>query len=171
MKTRTLALLGTAAILAACGGSGSDVGGMSSGQGGAAHGGGASPAGGAGGMAAGGAGGAGGAAHGGGPQGGGSQGGAGGGVVLPECAPLPPAATLLAQAKALAEGAGKGRRAVWKSVFGLADDGTIAPGGIPSIDWDPSHDSVWFTSLDVERNVPLLVSNVSPKDRGCPAEC
>jgi hypothetical protein len=101
-----------------------------------------------------------GAGPGGGGQGGGTGGGAtGGAAAAPECAAPGSEAALLAEAKQAIDDAGAGRRGAWQAIFGLAADGTLAAGGLGPIDWDPSHDSVYFTSLDVERNVPLLISN------------
>jgi hypothetical protein len=79
---------------------------------------------------------------------------------MPAACPAPrePAA-LLAEAQKTLDQASAARLSLYASIFGLQPDGTIAPGGLGDIDWDPSHDSVVFHSLDVERNVPLLVSN------------
>ncbi|MDD5393834.1 MAG: ImpA family metalloprotease [Thiothrix sp.] len=50
-----------------------------------------------------------------------------------------------------------------KSIFKLAADGSLAAGSVTGIDWDPSHDSVWFDSLSMGENFPILVSNVAAK--------
>lgn len=93
-------------------------------------------------------------------QGGGGASSTGAGAGLPgECLASAEGATHLAAAKAALDGTRASRLAVYEAVFGLAADGTTARGGLDDIDWDPSHDSVYFTSLDPERNVPLLLSN------------
>ncbi len=94
---------------------------------------------------------------------GGSGGSGGGNANYPECFAPDSADATLTEAKQIIDETLAARKSVWKSIFGLADDGTIDPGGLDTIDWDPSHDSVHFTSLDVERNVPLFISNDAAK--------
>ncbi|MFO0755398.1 MAG: ImpA family metalloprotease [Byssovorax sp.] len=124
-----LGALGSAALGAACGGGGGITG----------SGGGTTTAG-----------------TGGSESGGGGAGGSAGTDMCP--APAEPAA-LLAEAQQRVDEARARRLSMYEALFGLAADGTIAPGGLDDIDWDPSHDSVVFHSLDAERNVPLLISN------------
>ncbi|HRI66428.1 MAG TPA: hypothetical protein PK156_19400, partial [Polyangium sp.] len=96
--------------------------------------------------------------------GGGNGGGNGGGSnAYPECAAPGSEEALLAKSKQILGEIDTRRKDVWKSIFGLANDGTIDPNGLDGIDWDPSHDSVYFTSLDVERVIPLFISNDAAK--------
>jgi len=94
---------------------------------------------------------------------GGSGGNGGGSNAFPECAAPGSEESLLGEAKQIMTEVDANRKGIWKSIFGLAEDGSIDPNGIDAIDWDPSHDSVYFTSLDVERIVPLFVSNDAAK--------
>lgn len=71
---------------------------------------------------------------------------------------------LLATAQQAIDAAHARRSAIWSALFGLKSDGTLAPGGLDAIDWDPGHDSIAFQLLDVERDVPILVAN----DAGAP---
>lgn len=68
------------------------------------------------------------------------------------------ASALLTKAATAIEATRARRRTVQEAVFG----------GLEGIDWDPSHDSISFELLDVEQNVPLLVSNAagSPPSKG-----
>lgn len=91
------------------------------------------------------------------------NGGSGGSEAFPECMAPADEATLLVEAKQVLGNIKSSRQNIWKSIFGLEADGSFDPNGIDSIDWDPSHDSVYFTSLDVERVVPLFISTDAAK--------
>jgi hypothetical protein len=84
------------------------------------------------------------------------------GAVGPSCpAPGEPTA-LLADARAAIK-ATRGRRAsILQDLYGLAADGTIAPGGLTGIDWNPGRSGLQYELLDVERNTPILISNDAP---------
>lgn len=62
-------------------------------------------------------------------------------------------AQLLSRIQTQIADVGAARRKTWNTLWG----------SLASVSWDPSHDSVWFDSLDVERNVPALISNKSVK--------
>ncbi|MFO1275242.1 MAG: ImpA family metalloprotease [Sphaerotilus natans] len=53
--------------------------------------------------------------------------------------------------------------AIKQALFGLNADGSRGPGTLGPLDWNPSHDSVWFSLLDTTQNRPILVSNWSYK--------
>ncbi len=48
-------------------------------------------------------------------------------------------------------------------IFQLDANGQTTASSITDIDWDPSHDSVWFDSGSFEQSFPLLVSNAAAK--------
>jgi hypothetical protein len=50
-----------------------------------------------------------------------------------------------------------------QSLFGLNADGTANATSLTSLDWDPTHDSSWFTLLDTTQNKTILTSNWSYK--------
>lgn len=58
------------------------------------------------------------------------------------------------------------RRAVRGELFGLDSDGGVLPASLTDLAWDPSHDSVYFTSTSLGSHVPLLVSNDAAKATG-----
>jgi hypothetical protein len=51
------------------------------------------------------------------------------------------------------------RLALWSALYGLGPDGAARPDSLTDLSWDPSHDSMFFDSLDEERNIPIIVSN------------
>jgi immunomodulating metalloprotease len=51
------------------------------------------------------------------------------------------------------------RASVRQTLFGLSPTGGVQAGSVTSIDWNPSHDSVYFEVLDQGRNQTLLSSN------------
>lgn len=53
--------------------------------------------------------------------------------------------------------------AIKQSLFGLKADGTATTTSLTAIDWDPTHDSSWFTLLDTTQNKTILTSNWSYK--------
>jgi hypothetical protein len=93
---------------------------------------------------------------------GGGSTGAGAGMQADCPAPAEPGA-LLDEAQTILDDAKAKRLSLYQELFGLMPDGTLAPGGLDDLDWDPTHDSVIFHSLDVERNIPLLISNDAAK--------
>lgn len=54
--------------------------------------------------------------------------------------------------------------ALKQTLFGLNADGTTHAGSLTSLDWNPSHDSSWFTLLDRIQNKVILTSNRSYKN-------
>ena len=48
-----------------------------------------------------------------------------------------------------------------QSLFGLNADGSANAGSVTGLDWNPSHDSTFFTVLDGSRNMVVLPSNWS----------
>lgn len=50
-----------------------------------------------------------------------------------------------------------------QSLFGLNADGSANATSLTSLDWDPTHDSSWFTLLDATQNKAILTSNWSYK--------
>ncbi len=51
------------------------------------------------------------------------------------------------------------RLALWSTLYGLGPDASTRPDALTDLNWDPTHDSMFFDSLDEERNIPLIVSN------------
>jgi hypothetical protein len=49
------------------------------------------------------------------------------------------------------------------ALFGLNADGSASAASLAALDWDPSHDSSWFSVLDRVQNKPILASNWSFK--------
>lgn len=48
---------------------------------------------------------------------------------------------------------------VRRTIFGLADDGSAQAGSLTNLDWNPSHDSMYFLPKELARTHPLIYSN------------
>ncbi len=48
---------------------------------------------------------------------------------------------------------------VRRTIFGLADDGSAQAGSLTNLDWNPSHDSMYFLPKELARTHPLISSN------------
>lgn len=73
------------------------------------------------------------------------------------------AADVLGQLRAEIASTRAARGAVQAEIFGLTSTGALGPTSLTNLSWDPSHDSVYFTSTNLGAHVPLLVSNDSAK--------
>jgi len=70
---------------------------------------------------------------------------------------------LVAEANTTAAAINARREQTSKRIFKLADNGATTTFSITGINWNPSHDSVWFDSVSMGGNFPILVSNASAK--------
>ncbi|MEX8492972.1 ImpA family metalloprotease [Sphaerotilus sp.] len=70
-------------------------------------------------------------------------------------------ATVMAATKTLLSGQQTSYASLKQSLFGLNADGTANATSLTSLDWDPSHDSSWFTLLDSIQNQAILATNWS----------
>ena len=67
--------------------------------------------------------------------------------------------TVLSAAQAQLDGQVSTFAAVRRSLFGLNADGSTGPATVGALDWDPSHDSSYFSVLDQGRNHVVLAGN------------
>lgn len=74
-----------------------------------------------------------------------------------------PLATVMTATKTLLSTQQTRYASLKQALFGLNADGTANATSLTSLDWDPSHDSSWFTLLDSIQNQTLLTSNWSYK--------
>lgn len=70
-------------------------------------------------------------------------------------------ATVMTATKTLLSSQQTGYASLKQSLFGLNADGTANATSLTSLDWDPSHDSSYFTLLDSIQNKAILPSNWS----------
>ncbi|WP_293995070.1 ImpA family metalloprotease [Sphaerotilus sp.] len=70
-------------------------------------------------------------------------------------------ATVTATTKTLLSTQQTGYAALKQALFGLNANGTANATSLTSLDWDPSHDSSWFTLLDSTQNQAILPTNWS----------